>query len=132
MAGRRRLCQPPATNTSVDRKNTATKYDAAGDGNCFFHAVSIAMPDAGIQQSSADTLRESLVDHFRSSSTNKYSSFIADPSSVGETEDMPCAADTDMAIASIPCHADRQKQMWYRYLIDWKVVLGLTMWQYKE
>jgi len=62
------------------RNHNFTIRDVPGNGNCFFHAVSISLPTAGIQQLSGPDIRTRLV-HFLNNNefAQEYAQFVPAP-----------------------------------------------------
>ena len=63
------------------RRNLKIK-DVPGDGNCFFHAVSVSLPAIGVQALTGPQIRASLIDYLEATDFKAdYSGFLQLPSS---------------------------------------------------
>ncbi len=95
--------------------------DTPGDGNCFFHAVSMTMQDAGIQRLQHNEIRHNLIAFLQTSDQAQgYKNFLPGPeaaqqhTTTGMDIDHPTCSDAQ--IESIQDTTARQQARWEKYL----------------
>ena len=130
MSGLSMACNPPAADNIhvIADHHGYSVEDVASDVNCFFSAAHIGMTDAGIQSVSPNVLRQQVVQYLKTTDNiTRYKDFIADPGQLhsrlehpsvdnGCGYDVEMPEDDDFAISLIPDRADRQQEIWNRYV----------------